>query len=176
MLPPASNLLVELLKGTALVALVTVVDLMFVAKQINATTWLSAQTFGTALIIYYLMARFRPHTLPAMARGAGRAQGRQGIGGTPVMEWRWDFTFEILPRMLWATLNTLLAAGVGYAIALVIGLVFLLGQRTPYVALNMAVSRVRRVHSLHAAAGAALLRVLRPDRSSASSCPRGPRR
>ena len=55
------------------------------------------------------------------------------------MEWRWDFTFEILPRMLWATLNTLLAAGVGYAIALVIGLVFLLGQRTPYAALNMAV-------------------------------------
>ena len=58
LLPPASNLLVELLKGTALVALVTVVDLMFVARQINATTWLSAQTFGTALIIYYVMARF----------------------------------------------------------------------------------------------------------------------
>ena len=58
LLPPASNLLVELLKGTALVALITVVDLMFVARQINATTWLSAQTFGTALIIYYLMARF----------------------------------------------------------------------------------------------------------------------
>ena len=48
-LPPA-NLLVELLKATALVALITVVDLMFVAKQINATTWLSAQAFGTALI------------------------------------------------------------------------------------------------------------------------------
>lgn len=58
LLPPASNLLVELLKATALVALITVVDLMFVAKQINATTWLSAQVFGTALIIYYVMARF----------------------------------------------------------------------------------------------------------------------
>lgn len=58
LLPPASNLLVELLKATALVALITVVDLMFVAKQINATTWLSAQTFGTALIMYYVMARF----------------------------------------------------------------------------------------------------------------------
>ena len=55
------------------------------------------------------------------------------------MEWRWDFTFEILPRMLWATLNTLLAAGVGYAIALVVGLVFLLGQRTAYPLLNRAV-------------------------------------
>ena len=40
------------------------------------------------------------------------------------MEWRWDFTFEILPRMLWATGNTLLAAGVGYLIAVVMGLVF----------------------------------------------------
>ena len=57
-LPPAANLTVEMLKATALVALITVVDLMFVAKQINATTWLSAQVFGTALVIYYVMARF----------------------------------------------------------------------------------------------------------------------
>lgn len=55
------------------------------------------------------------------------------------MEWRWDFTFEILPRMLWATMNTLLAAGVGYTIALVVGLVFLLGQRTRFTLLNRAV-------------------------------------
>ncbi len=57
-LPPAANLAVELLKATALVALITVVDLMFVAKQLNATTWLSAQAFGTALLVYYAMARF----------------------------------------------------------------------------------------------------------------------
>ena len=47
-----------------------------------------------------------------------------------MFDWKWDFTFEILPRLLWATLNTLLAAGIGYAIALVIGLVFALAQRT----------------------------------------------
>ncbi len=47
------------------------------------------------------------------------------------MGWRWDFTYEILPQMAIATLNTILAAGVGYAIALVVGLFFLLGQRTP---------------------------------------------
>ena len=28
------------------------------------------------------------------------------------MGWRWDFTFEILPQMAIATLNTILAAGV----------------------------------------------------------------
>lgn len=58
------------------------------------------------------------------------------------MEWRWEFTFEILPRMLWATGNTLLAAGIGYAIALVVGLIFLLGQRTPYPILNRGVREV----------------------------------
>ena len=47
------------------------------------------------------------------------------------MGWRWDFTYEILPQMAIATLNTILAAGVGYAIALIGGLFFLLAQRTP---------------------------------------------
>jgi polar amino acid transport system permease protein len=57
MLPPWGNLLIELLKGTALVALISVTDLMFVARKINGFTYLSAQAFGTALIIYYLMSR-----------------------------------------------------------------------------------------------------------------------
>ena len=52
-------------------------------------------------------------------------------------EWRWDFAIEILPQMLWATLNTILAAGIGYAIATIVGLLFLLGQRTPIKIVNM---------------------------------------
>ena len=51
-------------------------------------------------------------------------------------EWRWDFAYEILPKMLWATLNTIMAAGIGYAIAVVVGLIFLIGQRTPYKAVS----------------------------------------
>lgn len=58
MLPSWGNLLIELLKGTALVALIAVADLMFQVKQINGTTFLSAEAFGTALIIYYVIARF----------------------------------------------------------------------------------------------------------------------
>lgn len=58
------------------------------------------------------------------------------------MDWRWDFTVEILPRLLLATLNTLMAAGVGYGIALVVGLVFALGQRTPSAVLNRGVREV----------------------------------
>lgn len=58
MLPPWGNLFIELLKGTALVSLISVADLMFQAKQINGTTFMSAQSFGTALVIYYIVARF----------------------------------------------------------------------------------------------------------------------
>lgn len=58
MLPSWGNLLIELLKGTALVALISVADLMFQVKQINGTTFMSAEAFGTALVIYYVLARF----------------------------------------------------------------------------------------------------------------------
>jgi polar amino acid transport system permease protein len=78
MLPPWGNLMIELLKGTALVALISVPDLMFVAKQINGATFRSAEAFGAALLIYYILARFL--ITPAMrwlervmARRLGRA-------------------------------------------------------------------------------------------------------
>lgn len=48
-----------------------------------------------------------------------------------MFDWRWDFTFSILPRLIAATGNTLLASGLGYAIAVVLGLVLALAQRTP---------------------------------------------
>jgi polar amino acid transport system permease protein len=53
--------------------------------------------------------------------------------------WNWAFTWEILPRLLHATVNTLLAAGIGYAIALVLGLVLALAQRTPWRPLTLVV-------------------------------------
>lgn len=59
-----------------------------------------------------------------------------------MFDWRWDFTFEILPRLAWATLNTLLAAGVGYGIALVLGLVLALAQRTPWRPLTLGVREI----------------------------------
>jgi polar amino acid transport system permease protein len=47
-----------------------------------------------------------------------------------MFDWKWDFAIEILPRLMWATLNTLMAAGFGYLIALIVGLIFALAQRT----------------------------------------------
>lgn len=54
-------------------------------------------------------------------------------------EWKWDFTWEILPRLFWATGNTLIAAGAGYAIAMVLGLVLALAQRTPWKPVTVVV-------------------------------------
>jgi len=58
LLPAWGNLMIDVLKASALVSLISVVDLMFVARQINGQTFLSAQAFGTALIGYYIFARF----------------------------------------------------------------------------------------------------------------------
>ena len=58
------------------------------------------------------------------------------------MQWNWQFTAEILPSMLWATLNTLMAAGIGYAIAAVVGLLFAVAQRTPFRTLTVTVREV----------------------------------
>ncbi|MER9573968.1 ectoine/hydroxyectoine ABC transporter permease subunit EhuD [Mesorhizobium opportunistum] len=54
-------------------------------------------------------------------------------------DWDWDFTWQILPRLLAATGNTLLAAGLGYIIAMFLGLAFALAQRTPSRTLTMTV-------------------------------------
>ena len=50
---------------------------------------------------------------------------------------RWDFAYEIFPALIRATGNTILAAGIGYLIAVLVGLVFLLGQKTSSRILNM---------------------------------------
>lgn len=56
-----------------------------------------------------------------------------------MFDWRWSFVWDILPRMLVATGNTLMAAGFGYMIAIVLGLALALAQRTPVKPLTYAV-------------------------------------
>ena len=77
MLPPWGNLVIEILKGTALVALISVADLMFEVRQINIATFLSVQAFGTALIVYYVLARFLvTPVMRALERFMSRKIGR----------------------------------------------------------------------------------------------------
>lgn len=56
-----------------------------------------------------------------------------------MFDWKWDFVWEIAPRLIQATGYTLVAAGAGYAIALVLGLVFAMAQRTPSKTLTFVV-------------------------------------
>ncbi|EWY36699.1 amino acid ABC transporter permease [Skermanella stibiiresistens SB22] len=56
MLPPFNNLMIELLKATALVSLITITDLTFQGQLLNTATLRTAQIFGAVLIIYFLIA------------------------------------------------------------------------------------------------------------------------
>lgn len=55
-LPPAGNLLTELLKGTALVSLITLSDLTFRGMMVRAETLRTAEVFGLLLLIYFAIA------------------------------------------------------------------------------------------------------------------------
>lgn len=56
MLPPFGNLMIELLKGTSLVSLITLADLTFQAQLLRSSTGESAQLFLLILIMYFVMA------------------------------------------------------------------------------------------------------------------------
>lgn len=52
-LPPAGNLLIELLKNTALVSLITIGDLTFRAQLLRADTLLTLEIFTLVLLLYF---------------------------------------------------------------------------------------------------------------------------
>ena len=56
-IPPATNLLIELLKGTSLVSLITLADLTFRANQLVQATFRTGEIFTLALIIYFVLAQ-----------------------------------------------------------------------------------------------------------------------
>lgn len=56
MIPPWGNLLIELLKATSLVSLITLSDLAFKAQQLNQHTLRTTEVFGTVLLMYLGMS------------------------------------------------------------------------------------------------------------------------
>lgn len=56
MLPPFGNVMVDLLKNTSLVSLVTVADLTFRAQMVRNTTGKTAALFLTILVLYFILA------------------------------------------------------------------------------------------------------------------------
>lgn len=56
MVPPAGNLLIELLKATALVSLIAISELTFVAQTLRADTLRTAEIFSLVLLVYFGVA------------------------------------------------------------------------------------------------------------------------
>jgi len=56
MMPPFGNLLIELLKSTALVSLITITDLTARAVQLNNVTYRTMEVFTLVLFIYFAIA------------------------------------------------------------------------------------------------------------------------
>ncbi len=57
-------------------------------------------------------------------------------------DWDWEYAIEILPQLLEATIVTIQATFVGFALSLVIGLLFALGRRTPIRVISWPVTAV----------------------------------
>jgi polar amino acid transport system permease protein len=56
MVPPAGNLLIELLKGTALVSLISLGELTFTAQTLRADTLRTTEIFTLVLLLYFGVA------------------------------------------------------------------------------------------------------------------------
>lgn len=72
MLPPWTNLLIELLKATALVSLITLGDLTFKAYQLNQATFRTIEIFTLVLALYFVVAM----AIAGIGRGLERRFGR----------------------------------------------------------------------------------------------------
>jgi len=69
MLAPFGNLLVELLKSTSLVSLITLTDLTFSGAQVITSTGRPGQTWGAVLILYFLMCFPLAQAVRSLERG-----------------------------------------------------------------------------------------------------------
>lgn len=56
-LPPAGNLFIELLKGTALVSMITLSELTFQAQVLRSSTLRTVEIFTLVLVMYFLVAQ-----------------------------------------------------------------------------------------------------------------------
>ncbi|MFJ5529247.1 ectoine/hydroxyectoine ABC transporter permease subunit EhuC [Streptomyces sp. NPDC093261] len=77
MIPPFSNLLVELLKGTALVSVMGMGDLAFSGNLVRLALQESAQIYAYVLVIYFVIAFVLTRLMRSLERrlkaGAGKA-------------------------------------------------------------------------------------------------------
>ncbi|MDX9968301.1 MAG: ectoine/hydroxyectoine ABC transporter permease subunit EhuC [Hydrogenophaga sp.] len=76
MIPPWGNLLIELLKATSLVSLITLSDLAFKAQQLNQNTLRTVEIFGSVLLVYLAMSLLITAGMRSLERRASRGLRR----------------------------------------------------------------------------------------------------
>jgi len=77
MIPPWGNLFIELLKGTALVSMITLADLTFKAQQLNQNTLRTVEIFSIVLFMYLCLSM----TITALMRTLERRVSKGLVRG-----------------------------------------------------------------------------------------------
>ncbi|MGW1670513.1 ectoine/hydroxyectoine ABC transporter permease subunit EhuC [Streptomyces sp. NPDC002324] len=83
MVPPFCNLLIELLKGTALVSVLGVADTTFAAQLVRNATGQSAPVYTVILVMYFLLAFAITRVMRQVERRAKAGVGRAPAKGVP---------------------------------------------------------------------------------------------
>ncbi|MEL7561356.1 ectoine/hydroxyectoine ABC transporter permease subunit EhuC [Stutzerimonas chloritidismutans] len=78
-IPPGTNLLIELLKNTSLVSLITLSDLAFRARQLDQATLMTLEIFGLALVMYFVLAQIINFSMRTLERRLARGRMRGGM-------------------------------------------------------------------------------------------------
>ncbi|WNO74403.1 ectoine/hydroxyectoine ABC transporter permease subunit EhuC [Streptomyces sp. AM8-1-1] len=78
MIPPFNNLLIELLKGTALVSIMGVADIAFGASLVRNATGQSAPVYTIILVMYFVLAFVLTRGMRVLER-----QAKAGVGQAP---------------------------------------------------------------------------------------------
>ena len=78
-IPPGTNLLIELLKNTSLVSLITLSDLSFRARQLDQATFQTLEIFSLALVMYFILAQAINIGMRQIERRLARGRMRGGL-------------------------------------------------------------------------------------------------
>lgn len=85
MLPTFGNLIIELMKASAVVYLVGILDLTAVAREVRSGTGETLAAFAIAFVIYYLIAQVLIFGMRLLERRANQRLGRTPPSGGGVM-------------------------------------------------------------------------------------------
>jgi polar amino acid transport system permease protein len=78
MMPPAGNLIIELLKNTALASLITIPEITFEAQTLRAETLQTTEIFSLVLVLYFLLAMMVTYLLRRLEARLARGMHLRG--------------------------------------------------------------------------------------------------